>query len=85
MMIQVFILGGILFIVGEVFICFNINKLWLSIMITFIFGCSLMLLIVSVSYLSEKQGAYKQLRNEYTIRYIVDKQGNVCDTTIINF
>lgn len=84
-MIGVFILGAILFFVGEAFVCFNINKLWLSLMISFIFGCSVMLLILSVSYLSEKQGAYKQLHNEYTIRYLVDKQGNVCDTTIINF
>ena len=84
-MVTIFILGSALFIIGGAVVGWNVNKLWLAIMINFIFGCSVMLLVNSVAFLSEKHGAYKQLHNKYTIRYVVDKQGNVCDSIIVNF
>ena len=84
-MVTIFILGSVLFIIGGAVVGWNVNKLWVAIMINMIFGFSVMLLVDSVAFLSEKHGAYKQLHNEYTIRYVVDEQGNVCDSVIVNF
>ncbi len=81
----IFILGSALFIIGGALVGWNVNKLSLAIMINMIFGFSAMFLVESVAFLSEKQGAYKQLHNKYTIRYVVDEQGNVCDSVIVNF
>lgn len=78
-----FIAGVTLWFIGCFYMGYTIKRLWITIVIICTLGVSATLLIKAVYDGGEKQGAYKQLRGEYTLVYHVDDQGNICDTVIV--
>lgn len=78
-----FRIGVTLWFICCFYIGYLVRRIWMAIVIVCTLGVSATLLIKAVSNDSEKRGAYKQLRGEYTLVYHVDDQGNICDTIIV--
>lgn len=77
------LVGGILWCIGFLALGYMVKRLWAAIVISLVLVTAELLICKSASHVSEKLGAYKQLRGEYTLVYHVDDQGNICDTVIV--
>lgn len=78
-----FIAGVTLWFIGCFYLGYMVRRPWMAIVLPCIFGVSTTIITKAVYDGGEKQGAYKQLRGEYTLVYHVDDQGNICDTVIV--
>ena len=60
------------------------SKIILFLLGLFLFTYGLILLVSDIEYIrGEHDGAYRQLRNQYEIKYVTDSDHNITDTIIV--